>query len=34
MADPAVLGSDAAFVHGSVWYVDGGSDAVTRPERF
>lgn len=29
-----LLGPDAAFVHGSVWYVDGGSDAVTRPELF
>lgn len=29
-----LLGPEAAFVHGAVWYVDGGSDALTRPDRF
>ena len=29
-----LLGPEAAFVHGAVWYIDGGSDAMTRPERF
>ncbi|MEN8183866.1 MAG: SDR family oxidoreductase [Myxococcota bacterium] len=29
-----LLGTEARFVHGSVWYVDGGSDAMTRPDRF
>jgi len=29
-----LLGPEAAFVHGAVWYVDGGSDAMTRPDRF
>ncbi len=29
-----LLGEGARFVHGAVWYVDGGSDALTRPDRF
>lgn len=29
-----LLGRDAGFVHGVVWYVDGGSDAMVRPDRF
>jgi NAD(P)-dependent dehydrogenase (short-subunit alcohol dehydrogenase family) len=29
-----MLGPDAAYVHGSVWYADGGSDANVRPERY
>lgn len=29
-----LLGPEASFVHGSVWYADGGSDASTRPDRF
>jgi NAD(P)-dependent dehydrogenase (short-subunit alcohol dehydrogenase family) len=29
-----MLGSEASYVHGSIWYVDGGNDAATLPERF
>jgi NAD(P)-dependent dehydrogenase (short-subunit alcohol dehydrogenase family) len=29
-----LLGPEAANVHGAVWYTDGGTDAVVRPERF
>lgn len=29
-----LLGAEARFVHGAVWYVDGGSDAMIRPDRF
>jgi NAD(P)-dependent dehydrogenase (short-subunit alcohol dehydrogenase family) len=29
-----LLGPDAANVHGAVWYTDGGTDALVRPERF
>jgi NAD(P)-dependent dehydrogenase (short-subunit alcohol dehydrogenase family) len=29
-----MLGPDAAYVHGSVWYADGGADANVRPERY
>jgi NAD(P)-dependent dehydrogenase (short-subunit alcohol dehydrogenase family) len=29
-----LLGPEASFVHGSIVYVDGGSDAVIRPDRF
>jgi NAD(P)-dependent dehydrogenase (short-subunit alcohol dehydrogenase family) len=29
-----LLGPDAGYVHGSVVYVDGGNDAVMRPDRF
>lgn len=29
-----LMGPEASFVHGAVWYVDGGSDAMTRPDRF
>ena len=29
-----LLGPDAAFVHGAVWYIDGGADALVRPDRF
>jgi NAD(P)-dependent dehydrogenase (short-subunit alcohol dehydrogenase family) len=29
-----MLGSEAGFVHGSIWYADGGADANVRPDRF
>jgi NAD(P)-dependent dehydrogenase (short-subunit alcohol dehydrogenase family) len=29
-----LLGPDASYVHGSIWYVDGGNDAAIRPDRF
>lgn len=29
-----LLGDEAAYVHGSVVYVDGGNDAAIRPDRF
>jgi NAD(P)-dependent dehydrogenase (short-subunit alcohol dehydrogenase family) len=29
-----LLGSGAAFVHGSIWYADGGTDAMIRSDRF
>lgn len=29
-----LLGTDAGFVHGSVWYIDGGMDAHMCPDRF
>jgi NAD(P)-dependent dehydrogenase (short-subunit alcohol dehydrogenase family) len=29
-----LLGPDAAFCHGSVLFVDGGTDALVRPDRF
>jgi len=29
-----MLGPDCGFVHGSIWYVDGGADANVRPDRF
>jgi NAD(P)-dependent dehydrogenase (short-subunit alcohol dehydrogenase family) len=29
-----LLGPDAGYMHGSMVYVDGGSDAVVRPDRF
>ncbi len=29
-----LLGPEASYVHGSIVYVDGGNDAVMRPDRF
>ena len=29
-----LLSEDASYVHGSVWYADGGADANVRPESF
>lgn len=29
-----LLGPDASYIHGAVYYVDGGADATIRPERF
>ncbi len=29
-----LLGPGTAFVHGSIWYADGGTDAMIRPDKF
>ena len=29
-----LIGPEASYVHGAVWYVDGGIDASMRPESF
>jgi NAD(P)-dependent dehydrogenase (short-subunit alcohol dehydrogenase family) len=29
-----LLGSDASWIHGSIYYIDGGNDAEIRPDRF
>ena len=29
-----LLGPETSFVHGSIWYVDGGADALERPDRY
>lgn len=29
-----LLGEEAGYVHGSIFYVDGGNDATIRPDRF
>jgi NAD(P)-dependent dehydrogenase (short-subunit alcohol dehydrogenase family) len=29
-----LLGPEAAWIHGGIYYVDGGNDAVWRPDAF
>lgn len=29
-----LLGPDASYVHGAIWFADGGTDAVVRPDHF
>ena len=29
-----LIGPDAGFVHGAVWYIDGGCDAMIRPDLY
>jgi NAD(P)-dependent dehydrogenase (short-subunit alcohol dehydrogenase family) len=29
-----MMSPEASFVHGAVWYADGGSDANVRPDRY
>jgi NAD(P)-dependent dehydrogenase (short-subunit alcohol dehydrogenase family) len=29
-----LLGPDASYVHGAIWYADGGNEAATLPDRF
>ena len=29
-----LLGPDASWIHGSIYYIDGGNDAEVRPDRF
>jgi hypothetical protein len=29
-----LLSADAAFVVGAIWFVDGGTDALVRPDGF
>ncbi len=29
-----LAGPDTAYVHGSIWFADGGTDAVVRPDHF
>jgi len=29
-----LLGRDASWIHGSIYYIDGGNDAEVRPDRF
>jgi NAD(P)-dependent dehydrogenase (short-subunit alcohol dehydrogenase family) len=29
-----MLGEEASYVHGAVWYADGGADANVRPDRY
>lgn len=29
-----LLGPEASYVHGSIWYADGGNEAATLPDRF
>jgi NAD(P)-dependent dehydrogenase (short-subunit alcohol dehydrogenase family) len=29
-----LLGPDASYVHGAIWFADGGTDAAVRPDHF
>jgi hypothetical protein len=29
-----LLSADASYVHGSIWFADGGTDAEVRPDHF
>jgi len=29
-----LLGPEAGWIHGSIYYIDGGNDAAIRPDRY